>query len=366
MTVLAASLAVVSPAGAQGSRCAGHHATNGTTRTFDRATNTTTITGTNRADVIVGTGGRDIIRGMDGADIICGVGGNDTIFGGDGNDILYGNEAHDELHGGNGHDIIRGNDGNDVLTGGHGDDNINGGERNDVINGGPGIDTISGGEGSDECRHQQTTDTTLLCESNGGTVTRTPVTVVPAGVTCSQASLSRYYSSRIGAESQTLDDIETRLLALINQTRAICGLDPVAFDRAADRQAQAHSVDMLRAKNSGQSIASWFRHSSRWSTLQGQGARALAGENISFVFPSLDAAHVHRNLIESGSHLCNLLSPNFDWVGFGVTYFDLSSADGQIVTQIFTGDSNIERTSGSLTVYNDLDRPRSGSQNCWN
>lgn len=365
MTVLITLLAPTSQAGAQGSSCGGYQATSGVTRTFDRASNATVITGTDQADVIIGTAGNDIIRGHDGADIICGAGGNDTIFGGEGNDIIYGNEANDELHGGNGHDLIRGNDGNDVLTGGYGDDNINGGLRNDTIVGGPGIDTISGDVGSDTCRHQQTTDTTLHCESTGGTATKTPVIAVPAGVTCSQASLSNYYTSRIGAESDSLDDIETRLLALINQTRAVCGLEPVAFNRAADRQAQAHSVEMLRAKNAGQSVASWFQHSSRWSALQGHGGIAVSGENISFVFPSLDAMLVHRNLVASGSHLCNILSPDFDGVGFGVTYFDLRAANGQIVTQIFTGDNNIERTSGSLTVLNDAYRANSGTLNCW-
>lgn len=364
-TTLLALLGPLQPAGAQSPTCVGRAATNGTTTTFDPQAGTTTITGTDSTDVIIGTSGPDIIYGMDGADFICGIDGDDVVFGGHGNDIIIGNAGNDRLHGGKGHDLIRGNAGNDAVTGGSGDDNITGGQHNDTLVGGPGIDTVSGSEGTDTCKHRQSIDSIHQCESTGGTVTKTPAVSIPAGVSCNQASLVNFYNERLGAESVRLDDVELRLLALINQTRAICGLEPVAFDRAADRQAQAHSSDMLNAKNSGQAVGSWFQHSNRWAGLQARRSVAASGENIAFVYPSLDAVLVHRNLVASGSHLCNLLSPHFDGVGFGVTYFDAGSASGQIVTQIFTGDHQREHTSGSLIVLDNIDRPNSNTINCW-
>ncbi len=363
--VLASVLASFAPAGAQAGSCSGRQATSGTTRTVDHRTNITHITGTAGADVIVGTAGRDIINGLGGDDIICGLGGEDVIYGGTGHDVLYGNDQRDELHGGNGHDTIRGNDGNDEIIGGRGDDNIDGGLRNDTITGGPGVDTISGNLGSDTCRNRQTTDITLACESTGGTVTRTPVIPVPAGVTCSQASLVNHYSHRTGTEAAGLGSSQQRLHTLINETRAICGLDPLAFDRGNDNQAQAHSLDMLTAKDAGQAIASWFQHSTRAAELEAQAQLSTSGENISFVFPSLDPVLVHLNLIKSGGHLCNILGPQYDWIGLGMTYFDINTTNGQIVTQIFTGDARVEATSGTLTVRNDFDNSRSGTSNCW-
>ena len=72
-----------------------------------------TITGSNDADVLLGTPFADSIDGLGGNDFIDGGAGNDTINGGSGNDT------------------IMGNDGNDVITGGLGSDSVSGGAGDD-------------------------------------------------------------------------------------------------------------------------------------------------------------------------------------------------------------------------------------------
>lgn len=400
--ILATLLVPAAQVGAQTPTCSNRQASSGVTTTFDSSSNVTRITGTSGADVIVGTPGRDVIRGLQGDDIICGFDGNDliyggngadrilggagadsvfggngadtifagagsdtvhgeghsdTIVGGNGNDRLNGNIGHDVISGSNGHDTINGHFGNDTLRGNQGRDNINGGGRDDLIDGGPDADTITGNVGTDTCINRETIDTVRNCESNGGTVTTNPSTLGSSGVVCSQASLSAHYTSRIGTESTTLANAEQRLLAMINETREVCDLEPLRIHAPADVQAQAHSQDMLNGN--------FFRHSTRWRDLIGTNGVSAAGENIAFISPSTDPTIIHRNLIDSGGHLCNILSPRYDGVGLGFTHYDASSNRGLLVTEIFTGDGNFESTTGSLTVLDDIDNPRSERINCW-
>jgi len=84
---------------------------------------TSTITGTNgknkligtpKVDVIAGLGGNDTIRGLAGNDILCGGGGKDKLIGGGGKDKLLGQAGRDTLRGGAGRDVLRGGPGRDL------------------------------------------------------------------------------------------------------------------------------------------------------------------------------------------------------------------------------------------------------------
>lgn len=154
-----------------------------------------TLTGNNRANILVGNIGADLLYGLDGNDTLKGGGGNDTLVGGIGNDSYYvdslgdvvteqagegtdrvyvetsgyvlpdnvehgtvaitsgvtltGNGLANMLVGNNGDDIFYGLDGNDILRGGGGSDTLVGGSGNDVLNGQTGIDSMAGGIGND-------------------------------------------------------------------------------------------------------------------------------------------------------------------------------------------------------------------------
>jgi 5'-nucleotidase len=78
------------------------------------------LTGTNKADVIMGLGGDDVIRGGNAGDVICGGAGDDQISGDNGDDTLLGGFGDDSLAGNNGDDRLVGGPGDDALVGGRG------------------------------------------------------------------------------------------------------------------------------------------------------------------------------------------------------------------------------------------------------
>jgi V8-like Glu-specific endopeptidase len=90
-----------------------------------------THVGTDAAEKIVGTPGKDVIAANGGDDKVNGLAGNDRICGGDG---------ADKLGGGRGRDRLNGEGGRDTVNGGRGGDRLNGGSGRDVCGGGAGRD----------------------------------------------------------------------------------------------------------------------------------------------------------------------------------------------------------------------------------
>ncbi len=154
-----------------------------------------TIRGSKRDDILIGTENADVILGKAGNDSLSGLGGDDTLSGGDGDDLLEGGAGADVLDGGNGNDTasyegsadgvvvslsagtgtggdaegdtlifienvtgslhadtLTGDDGANTLDGGSGDDALFGGAGNDVLLGGDGGDLLEGGAGDDTLR----------------------------------------------------------------------------------------------------------------------------------------------------------------------------------------------------------------------
>lgn len=105
------------------------------------------IIGSDLADKLNGTSGRDVIIGLGGNDTINGSYGDDVICGGDGNDVINGGDGNDQIDGGAGDDIISGGNGNDMLSGGDGNDTLKGENNDDVLSGGPGDDKLDAGSG---------------------------------------------------------------------------------------------------------------------------------------------------------------------------------------------------------------------------
>lgn len=100
-------------------------------------------------DNIAGGAGRDSLFGDVGDDVIAGGADADLIFGGDGDDQLFGEAGDDEVHGDAGNDLVDGGDGADSLTGDAGDDTVLGGEGDDLLAGGDGDDLVQGSFGAD-------------------------------------------------------------------------------------------------------------------------------------------------------------------------------------------------------------------------
>ncbi len=76
-----------------------------------------TIVGTNRAERLRGSGGRDVIAALGGNDKVRGANGDDIICGGSGKDKLAGNGGRDRLEGGKGPDRCKGGGGRNATKG---------------------------------------------------------------------------------------------------------------------------------------------------------------------------------------------------------------------------------------------------------
>ena len=112
---------------------------------------TATIVGTNKGEVLEGTAGKDVIVAKGGNDTIRGLKGSDVLCGNDGKDKILGAGGNEIARGGGGNDQIEGGGGKDNLFGGAGDDTLKGGEEADRLIGGGGTDRAEGGPGLDAC-----------------------------------------------------------------------------------------------------------------------------------------------------------------------------------------------------------------------
>ena len=109
------------------------------------------LEGSGRRDIVTGTEFSDRIRANGGNDKISGRGGADCIDAGDGDDRARGGEAGDKLGGDDGKDRLRGDDGDDRIIGGDDRDRIMGGKGSDTIRAGSDgtADRIDCGKGRD-------------------------------------------------------------------------------------------------------------------------------------------------------------------------------------------------------------------------
>lgn len=109
------------------------------------------IVGTDDADNLRGTNGRDVIWAGLGDDEVHSGLGNDLVCGGPGADLLHGGRGNDEVDGGGGTDRTIGDLGDDKVTGGPGEaDEVAGSLGIDRLNGGPGeFDLVHGDYGYD-------------------------------------------------------------------------------------------------------------------------------------------------------------------------------------------------------------------------
>ncbi|MFO1068839.1 MAG: hypothetical protein U1E14_09970 [Geminicoccaceae bacterium] len=105
--------------------------------------------GTDRGEVLRGSGNIDTLAGRGGNDTLYGLVGIDRLYGGDESDLLFGGETSDTLFGGNENDKLVAGNGNDRAFGGNDSDFVFGGSGNDLVYGGEVVDVLYGGEGND-------------------------------------------------------------------------------------------------------------------------------------------------------------------------------------------------------------------------
>jgi len=109
---------------------------------------------------------------------------------------------------------------------------------------------------------------------------------------------------------------ERQLLDLTNQARAEAGLAPLTSDDGLTRAARKHSALMASAKQLSHDLPgepALPQRLAATSTLR----LSAEGENVGF---APNAAEAHRGFMHSPHHRENLLSPDYNVVGFGVVH----------------------------------------------
>jgi uncharacterized protein YkwD len=124
--------------------------------------------------------------------------------------------------------------------------------------------------------------------------------------------------SGTAAASTTL---ETRLHALINQTRSAHGVDALTLEEQITRMAHRHSVNMSRENA--------LFHSPCLTCRLPLGGGMLA-ENVGF---GRSIRGIHRMMMSSSGHRNNILKAGFERVGVGV----VKKGNRIWVTEIFVG-----------------------------
>ncbi len=129
------------------------------------------------------------------------------------------------------------------------------------------------------------------------------------------------------SDSIVRPDLETNMLALVNNERKIQGLEPFQEDAELKAVARQHSTDMF--------VRGYFSHFtleglSPYDRLQVANVNFLiAGENLALA-PTLTLAH--EGLMNSPGHRANILRPQFRRVGIGIMD---GGQYGLMITQMF-------------------------------
>lgn len=283
-----------------------------------------TIFGGDGIDQIFGLGGDDIIdsglggvagsAGIQQGDLVLGLGGNDTIIGGGGLDIFWGGDGDDILTGGGGENRIHGQTGNDTITGGPRADFLRGLSGNDTIDGGGGADAIDLGSGSDDTAIFNRNYTSNSVNSrNLGQIANVDVGATSQTVLGSE--FIQFNDRTIKSDQPTLENIESLSYTLLNNHRLNQGLPVLAHTGDITRYAESWARNMS---------VNGFRHSSEADLVRFLvDGRTTLGENIIFEpdngqGEAAAAANIHRNWINSPTHLANINNGDFSEVGVGI------------------------------------------------
>lgn len=114
-------------------------------------------------------------------------------------------------------------------------------------------------------------------------------------------------------ETKARPDLETQMLALVNEERTSRGLKPVVYDAALTPVARAHSADMF--------ARGYFSHYTPEKTdpfdrMDKAGIKfRSAGENLAL---GRTLKICHEGLMNSPGHKANILNPSFGRLGIGI------------------------------------------------
>jgi serralysin len=142
--------------------------------------------------------------------------------------------------------------------------------------------------------------------------------------------------------------LETYFLQLVNDARAVAGVQRLAFDGELVAAARDHSAWMDATDTAshtgaaGSSIGDRIAAAGYEATQYGENIWYLFGDGIGLDTNAVE--QLHQSLMNSPGHRANLLNPSFEDVGIGVVGGDFQGRPAVFVTENFGTPTDAERT----------------------
>lgn len=137
-------------------------------------------------------------------------------------------------------------------------------------------------------------------------------------------------TSGAGGETASADEVSAELLRLLQEERRGQGLPPLEHDPRLDAVAMAHSVDMRDHD--------FVAHTSPTTGTAADRVRAAelrSGLVLENIGRGYSAAEIHRGLLGSPGHRANLINPDVNAIGVGVTVDEADGRRAFVATQVF-------------------------------
>lgn len=151
-------------------------------------------------------------------------------------------------------------------------------------------------------------------------------------------------------------DLERYMQGLINAERAAHGLQPLTLELNLNSSADAHSDWMVQADTfshtgannsspTARMIAAGLDLSGGWGTAENIAAVSVSGHDS--YYDEID--RLHQNLMNSPGHRANILDPDLEYLGIGVSIGPLTYSSGQRYDSVFVT-QNFAHTGGVVDL----------------
>ena len=152
------------------------------------------------------------------------------------------------------------------------------------------------------------------------------------------------------------NDLERYMLELVNEERTSRGLDALQLELNLNQSSDAHSawmVDTNTFSHTGQGGSSATERmrdagmdlSNGWRSAENLAAVSVSGSDSFFD----EVARMHTNLMNSPGHRANILNPDLDYIGIGISLGPLTYSSGSTFASVLVT-QNFASTGGTVDL----------------
>lgn len=161
--------------------------------------------------------------------------------------------------------------------------------------------------------------------------------------------------------TQIATELEQRLAALINAERVTAGLPEVRIEAHLNASAQAHSDWLAETENislphigeNGSTPTQRMEAAEFPLTGDVRTTENLAALSVTGTLDAGEADRMHEGLMESAGHRANILDPDVDYVGIGLSVAPITVGGGEQEVVFLT--ENFASTEAQVLVQDEVD-----------